>query len=208
MSYVFYRLIWHSTRRCELTFENLYWRDQESESSICCSVLQCGVVVPTRSRKRVVDVVQCGAVWCSVVQCYRQDQESQSSMSCIVLRRVAAWCSVSNEACCSVVQCFQRGHESESSIWYNVLQCVAVCCSVLQCSAVLPTRPRKRVVYAWLYARYLLEIWLVEFVHFPRVVVDADSYVWHDSFICIHMCAMTHSHVCHDSCMCMPWLIH
>jgi len=37
-------------------------------------------------------------------------------------------------------------------------------------------------------------------------------YVCHDSFICvpwlIHMCAMTHSYVCHDSFICVPWLIH
>jgi len=38
------------------------------------------------------------------------------------------------------------------------------------------------------------------------------SYVCHDSFICvpwlIDMCAMTHTYVCHDSFICVPWLIH
>jgi len=38
------------------------------------------------------------------------------------------------------------------------------------------------------------------------------SYVCHDSFICvpwlIRMCAMTHSYVCHDSFICVPWLVH
>ena len=40
----------------------------------------------------------------------------------------------------------------------------------------------------------------------------ADSYVWHDSFICvtwlIHICDMTHSYVWHDSFTCVTWLIH
>jgi len=38
------------------------------------------------------------------------------------------------------------------------------------------------------------------------------SYLCHDSFICVpwlvRMCAMTHSYVCQDSFTCMPWLIH
>ena len=38
------------------------------------------------------------------------------------------------------------------------------------------------------------------------------SHVCHDSLLCvpwlIHMCAMTHSHVWHDSFICVPWLIH
>jgi len=36
----------------------------------------------------------------------------------------------------------------------------------------------------------------------------SDSYVCHDSFMCvpwlIHMCAITHSYVCHDSFICVP----
>ena len=38
------------------------------------------------------------------------------------------------------------------------------------------------------------------------------GHVCHDSSICvpwlIHMCAMTHSYVCNDSSICVPWLIH
>jgi len=38
------------------------------------------------------------------------------------------------------------------------------------------------------------------------------SHVWHDTIIYvtwhIHMCDMTHSYVWHDSFMCVPWLIH
>jgi len=38
------------------------------------------------------------------------------------------------------------------------------------------------------------------------------SYVCHDSFICVpwlnHLCAMTHSYLCHDWCIYVPWLIH
>jgi len=42
--------------------------------------------------------------------------------------------------------------------------------------------------------------------------VMTHSYVCHDSFICvswlIHMCVMTHSYVCHDSFIFVSWLIH
>jgi len=65
-------------------------------------------------------VVQCGAVWCNVLQ------------------RVAA--------CCSVLQCWSTMHHvvvtagADATWWIavccDVLQCVAVYCSVLQCVAV------------------------------------------------------------------------
>jgi len=39
-----------------------------------------------------------------------------------------------------------------------------------------------------------------------------NSYVWHDSFICVtwltHMCDMPHSYACHDSLICVAWLFH
>jgi len=35
------------------------------------------------------------------------------------------------------------------------------------------------------------------------------SYIYICEYICdIHMCAITHSYVCHDSFICVPWLIH
>jgi len=59
-------------------------------------------------------VQQCGAVWCSVVQC-------------VAVCR--SWCALGTSAgCCSVLQCV--------AVCCSVLQCVAVCCSVLQCVAV------------------------------------------------------------------------
>jgi len=37
---------------------------------------------------------------------------------------------------------------------------------------------------------------------------DSFIYAWRDSLTIIRTCAMTHSHVCHDSFTCVPWLIH
>ena len=46
----------------------------------------------------------------------------------------------------------------------------------------------------------------------PFMCAMTHSHVCHDSFTCvpwlIHMCTMTHSYVCHDSFTCVPWLIH
>ena len=71
-----------------------------STSMVCCSVLQC-----------VGSVVQCGAVWC------------------IVLQRGALWFIVlqCGSSCCSVLQ--------RVVMWCSVLQCVAVRCSVVHCGA-------------------------------------------------------------------------
>ena len=86
-------------------------------------------------------MLQCVAVWCSLVQraavCDRA-----CTFRCSVLQRVAVpqyfslvqcgavWCSVvqCGAVWCSVVQC--------GVVWCCVVQCVAVCCSVLQCVAV------------------------------------------------------------------------
>ena len=69
--------------------------------------------------KRLMVVLQCVAVCCSVLQCV--------AVCCSVLQRVAVnyMC-----VCCSVV-CHVKGRRL-----MLVLQCVAVCCSVLQCVAV------------------------------------------------------------------------
>jgi len=94
-----------------------------------------------------------------------------------------------------------------------------VCCSVLQCVAVeyLTKRPRR----ASLCDRdLLLPCSFVEtlgcnngiggFLLLLRCYTIRDLRVV--LFICklwlIHMCAMTHSYVCHDLFICVPWLIH
>jgi len=74
-------------------------------------------------------VLQCVAVWCSLVQCVVAliyQVFAEFSLACagdddfFVLQCVAV--------CCSVLQC--------GAVWCSVVQCVAVCCSVLQCVAV------------------------------------------------------------------------
>ena len=54
--------------------------------------------------------------------------------------------------------------------------------------------------------RHFIDNWLI------HTYAMTHSHVFHDSFICvpwlIHMSVMTHSHVCHDSFTCLPWLIH
>jgi len=46
----------------------------------------------------------------------------------------------------------------------------------------------------------------------PCMCNMTDSYVWHDSFICVTwcvcMCGVTHSYVWHDSFICVTWLVH
>ena len=71
--------------------------------AVCCSVLQCGQVC-----------LQCGAVWCSIVQ----------------------WGSThrSSVVCCSVVQCV--------AVCCSVLQCVAVWCNVVKWGSTHWNHPR------------------------------------------------------------------
>ena len=57
-------------------------------------------------------MLQCGAVWCSVVHCVAV---CGSVVQCGAVR-------------CSVLQC--------GAVWCSVVQCVALCCTVLHCVAV------------------------------------------------------------------------
>jgi len=72
-------------------------------------------------------VLQCGAVWCSVLQCVAvcnvvSDPEVHH------VRGSATFCSTHVLRYTYVLQCV--------AVCGCVLQCVAVCCSVLQCVAV------------------------------------------------------------------------
>jgi len=60
-------------------------------------------------------VVQCGAVWCSVVQC--------GAVRFSVVQCGSVWCSAvqCGAVCCSVVQC--------GSVWCSAVQCGAVRCT-------------------------------------------------------------------------------
>jgi len=90
-------------------------------------------------------VVQCGAVWCSVLQCVAvlHDISGQIRVAgcaqCVagVLQCVAVCCSALQciAVCCSVLQCV-AGVLHCVAVWCRVLQCVALYCSVLQCVAV------------------------------------------------------------------------
>jgi len=85
----------------------------QTDTAVCCSVLQEVAVV--------VQCSACGAVgWvcCSVLQCV--------TGCCSVLQCVAVCCSMLQyvAVCCSMMQCV--------AVCCSVLQCVAVCCSVLQ----------------------------------------------------------------------------
>ena len=111
---------------------------------MCCSVLQICLRAaddgdaPVYVKDYVV-VLQCGAGWCSVVQCVASVLQC-STVCCRALQicvraaddsdiRVCVTDYIS--VCCSVLQC--------SAVFCSVLQCVAVCrnaCSVLWCVAV------------------------------------------------------------------------
>jgi len=85
-------------------------------------------------------VLQCGAVWCSMLQCVVMCQSASlliygtcvAVRCCVLYLCVAVCCSVLQCAavCCSVLQCVAV------CCSVSVSQCVAVCCSVLQCAAV------------------------------------------------------------------------
>jgi len=101
-------------------------------------------------------VVQCGAVWCSVVQrviVRLSDLTNHSPRGiCNVLQYVAVCCSVLQcvAVWCSVVRCGAVGHDAAVgfckplSQWYvqrvvvrcSMLQRASVCCIVVHCGAV------------------------------------------------------------------------
>jgi len=95
--------------------------------------------------------------------------------------------------CCSVLQ-FDRFWLAQK-VCCSVLQCVAVCCIVC-CS--MP-----QSVAVWHLATWVLRGLGLEGV--LKRVAWIDMTHLH---VCDDMCAMTHSSVCHDSFICVPWLIY
>jgi len=81
---------------------------------VCCSVHR--PEPPTAARNQTghtaITMLQCVAVWCSVVQCV--------TVQCSVLQYTL------QSLCCSVLQCV--------AVCYRALQCVAVRCNEMQCS--------------------------------------------------------------------------
>ena len=67
-------------------------------------------------------MVQCGAVWCSVVPCVAV---RCSALQCVAVRCMALQCVA---VCCSALH--------GGAVRCMALQCVAVCCRALQCVAV------------------------------------------------------------------------
>jgi len=121
----------------------------ENASRELRSVLQCVAVcynvcvaMSSRLARRFLGnvsykVLQCVAVWCSVLQC--------GAVCCSVVQCVAVWCSVlqCGAVCCNVMSS-RLARRCLANVSYevrSVLQCVAVCCnvclavccSVLQC---------------------------------------------------------------------------
>jgi len=92
-----------------------WWAASQFAPTVVCAA-------PTPAHLGCHCMLQCVAVWCSVVQCV--------AVCCSVLQCVAVCCSVLQcvAVCCGVLQCV--------AVCCSVLQCVALCCSVLQCVAV------------------------------------------------------------------------
>jgi len=96
--------------------------------AVWCSVVQCGAVWCS--------VVQCGAVLCSMLQCVAVHYvrcsgfHPRSIRMTVLLSRSICFRGVSLcvAVCYNVFQCV--------SVCFSVLQCVAMCCSVLQCVTV------------------------------------------------------------------------
>jgi len=82
----------------------------QPQSAMCWHVVQCGAVWCSVVKGGAV----CGVGWCSAVQC--------GEGWCSVLRCVAVRCRIA--LCCSVLQCV--------AVYCSVAQCVAVCYSALQ----------------------------------------------------------------------------
>ena len=67
-------------------------------------------------------------------------------------------------------------------------------------------------MYAWkslpciFFLKWRVRVYACDFEYATQL------FVCHESSICvpwlIHLCGMTHSSVCHASCICVPWLIH
>ena len=80
------------------------------------------VAAPSEIRRAAI-VVQCGAVWCSVVQCVVQCGAVCGAVWCsVVVQCGAVWCSVWY----SVVQ-YGAVWCSVCSVWCSVVQCVVQC---------------------------------------------------------------------------------
>ena len=81
---------------------------------------------------------QCGALWCSVLQCVdlcdSLPSEISEMLAYVQVQFVAVCCSVLKcvAVCCSVLQCV--------AVWCSVSQCGAACCNVLICAIVFHLR--------------------------------------------------------------------
>jgi len=155
---------------------------------MCCSVLQC-VAVCCNVQLR-------DAVWCSVLQCV--------AVCCHVLR---------------VLQCRARHVSQCIAVCCSVLQCVAVCCSLLQCVAVFAVDVAacthascECVLDSCTCVTWYMHIcdmtsyvtWLNAWQNFMCNVTEYVTClnVWHDLIFDI-----TRSHVWHDTCIYVRWLV-
>jgi len=92
-------------------------------------------------------VLQCVALWYSVLQCV--------TVCCRVLKSVAEFCSLLHcvALCCSVLQCV--------AVCYSVLKGVAVCCRVLLCAGLCySVLQRVAVCYSVLQCVQCAAVWL------------------------------------------------
>ena len=96
------------------------------------------------------------------------------------------------------IQCHTYARVLQMSISTKCLRFIHMCDN----ECVWMSRDTERVI--WIMKQMLKNI--------RRMCAMTDSYVCHDSLICVtwltHMCAMTHSYVCHDSLIRVTQLIH
>jgi len=105
------------------------------------------------------------------------------------------------------------------AIWILSIECMCVCItSVWQYVTWLIHMCDRTHSFVFLHVSarswltFTCDMTLTRVTELMRMCAMTHSYVCWDSFICvpwlIHICAMTHSYVCHDSFICLPWLIH
>jgi len=97
-------------------------KEQCSQKSVCCSVLQCFAVSQVRSVAVCCCVMlQCVAVLCcSVLQCFAVSQARSVAVCCCVMLQCVA------VLCCSVLQCFAVSQVRSASV-YVIYTFIHVC---------------------------------------------------------------------------------
>ena len=163
---------------------------------------------------RYAGVLQYVAGCCSVVQCVHGIRTSR-----FYTVRIAVWCSMMqyDSVCCSVLQFV---HDNEWLVFrHRTLQCAAVCCSTLQCVAV---RCSVSMIFEWfVFRHYKRHLHARDLQKHPLETYKNDCQiarfenpngsfvrVCHDSFICIHMHAVTHSYLWRESYVSVTWLVY